>query len=538
MRIRIMICGLAGLAAASALAQPAPIPPVPEGEVRIYRVYYPDPNFDPETQAGIQALVHHESPQVFRVEANWQGEGKERHLVYRRSETLFNGGSGQWTFEFIPGPHLVLDRFEHTLASPAGKLLRRESFALRDPELGYPDHLLHPNVMEFAFRGLKFQPGQTDKLSVFLSPLLIYEMEVKVAGKEMVDSALGRRECWKVEMVSGSANYQGLSGLLLQRLSPTYTFWLLAEGSHPLIRYQGPLGIVEGVKPMKQIHELAYLRSAEYPQGLGQEPKAAAAAPRPAAPAQDPPFAAPAIPEEWRSFRVYFETPIRDLDRLPLNQQLLYRETANHIETTSRWIGEGSRRRLEYTRTEKLNSHCLAVVQFRFLPGNYFQLQEMARTVTNPAGERVREEYCNFEDPRFRYPADLCHPYTLELAYRSLELAPGTTRNFHLWLGATASLKMTVRVEGLETLPLDDGRRVSCYRLEMIPDLVEYIGVVGKLIQPIVPRYTWWLSAEGSHSQVRYRGPLGQINVVNAPVEVHDLLERKLLDEKEPAAER
>jgi hypothetical protein len=57
---------------------------------------------------------------------------------------------------------------------------------------------------------------------------------------------------------------------------------------------------------------------------------------------------------------------------------------------------------------------------------------------------------------------------------------------------------------------------------------VEYVGALGKLIQPIVPRYTWWLEAEGSHSQVRYRGPLGQVNVINAPVEVHELMKTKV----------
>lgn len=471
-------------------------------------------------------MVHHESPRIFRVESSWQGEGDRRRLVYRRSETLFNGGSGRWTFEFMPGDHLVLGRFEHTLSSPGGKLLRRENFSLRDPAFGYPDHLLHPNVMEFAFRGLPLRAGQSYRFSVFLNPLIIYEMEVKVVGREPLDTLLGRRECWKLEMVSSSANYQGLSGMLLQRLSPTYTFWLLDQGSHPLVRYEGPLGIVEGVKPMKQVHELAYLRSAEFPEGIGREPLAAAPTPRPAD-AADPPFATPSLPEEWRSFRVYFETPIRDLEKLPLNQRLLYRETANRIETDLRWIGEPGRRQPEYTRTEDLNSRCRSVARFRFLPGDRLQLQEMTRTVANPAGETVREEYFDFEDPLFGYPADLCHPYTLELAYRSLDLKPGLTRDFHLWLGATASLKMTARVAGLETLTLNDGRKVACYRVEMVPDLVEYVGALGKLIQPIVPRYTWWLDAAGSHSQVRYRGPLGQINVINAPVEVHDLLERK-----------
>ena len=321
----------------------------------------------------------------------------------------------------------------------------------------------------------------------------------------------------------------------MQRLSPSYTFWLLAEGSHPLVRYEGPLGIVEGVKPMKQVHELAFIRSAEYPEGLGQEPKLAAAKPRPAPLEEDPPFLVPALPDEWRSFNVYFETPMRDLEQQPLNQRLLYLETANRIETTSRWVGEGSEQHLEYTRVEHLNNHCLSLVRFRYLAGKNFQLQDLTRTAKNEAGEPVREEYFNFEDPLFHYPRDLCHPYTLELAFRGLPLEPGYSRNFRLWLGATATLKMTVQVAGRENLRLPDGREFPCFRLEMIPDLVEYVGVMGKLIQPIVPRYTWWLSAEDSHSQVRYRGPLGQINVLNAPVEVHDLMERKLLSGTEPA---
>ena len=139
----------------------------------------------------------------------------------------------------------------------------------------------------------------------------------------------------------------------------------------------------------------------------------------------------------------------------------------------------------------------------------------------------VRDEYFLVADPFFNNPQNLCHPFTLELAYRGMDLEVGNSRHFHLWMGRGATIKMVTRVEGLETLNLEDGSSVQCHRLEMSPDLVEYVGVMGKLIQPIVPHYTWWLKEEKPHSQVRYRGPLGQINVIGAPVEVHDLLERK-----------
>lgn len=523
-KIRWLGAGL-GLLAVSALAQPVSTPVGNAGEVRVYQVSYLDPTYDPEEAGGIQALVHHESPALYQVEAQWQGEGQARHWVYRRTEYLFTGAVGRWTFEFLPGPHLVLNRFEHTIATPAGKLLRREAYSLRAPELGYPEHLLHPNVLEFAFRGLSFQTGQRVNLSVFLNPQVIYAMEVKVAGRETLPTRFGPQECWKVEMRSGPANYQGVAGLILQGLSPTYTFWFLTAGSHPLIRYEGPLGIVEGVRPMKQVHELVFLRSIEYPSAWGQEPKPPVLRPRPASADLESPFDLPDLPAERRTFKVYFETPPRDLDRQPLNQRLLYLENANWIETESHWLGGGEARRLEYTRVERLNNRCRAEVRFRFLPGGFLRLEEMSRRVTNPAGELVREEYFDFTEELVRYPASLCHPYTLELAFRGLRLAPGVSRSFRLWLGATATLKMTVTVAGRENLRLPDGQEIDCLRLEMIPDLVEYLGGVGKLVQTIVPRYTWWLSAQSPHSQVRYRGPLGQINVIQAPVVIHDLVE-------------
>ncbi len=499
------------------------VPDVPDGEVRIYRVYHSDPELDTQPQTGMQALTRQWSPQWFRVELDRAGEGEDGRMVYRRSEILFNGSSSEWTFEFAPGRELALDRFERKVTSPQGGLLFREAYMLRDPALEYPGTMFHAWVLEFAFRGLELSPGKSHKLWVWASPLLMYEMELKVVARETIELPIGARDCFKLEMATTPANYTGVSGAIMHRLAPTYTFWMLADRPHCLARQEGPVGLVEGIRPPKQIQELAFLASAENPEGIGTKPRTRPPVPTPEI-VSGPPFRMPFLPQsERRRFRVRFETPVKDLSGLPFNQQLMYRESATGIEKLARRTGEGENSGIEYIRTEKLHNDCTAVTRFRFRPGGLLKLEDITRTHTSPSGAVVRDEYYSIDDPFFNYPANLCHPFTMELAYRGMELVEGNSREFHLWLGPGITLKMLTRVDGIEELSLDDGTGISCYRLEMFPDIEEYVGAVGRLIQPIVPRYTWWLEQAGTHPQVRYRGPLGQVNMINAPVEVHEI---------------
>jgi hypothetical protein len=483
------------------------VPDLEEGESRIYRTYYSDPDYDPRDQSGSQILMQREAPQWYQVETEWAGEGDKRHVVYKRSELLFSGATGKWTFEFAPGRELALDRFEHTVTTPGGTTLFREINRMREPTLGYPDTLFQAFSLGFALRGMDMAEGRVQKLWLWVSPLIIYEMEIEVVGKEVIQLEIGERECWKLEMRTSPDNFPGATGLIMQRVTPVINFWMIDDESRVMARYEGSVGLVEGLGSTKLINDLCFYRSAKYPDGIGKKPAARPPTPAPTL-TSGPPFKTPELSgEDLHQYKVYTEKPITDLKTLPLNQQLMYLEAANFTEKRLFWVGEGPDRRLRFTRNGTLNNKCYCRTEFNFAPGEHLLLKNMKRVYTAPSDVVVRDEYVVFDDPFLNHPQDLCHPWTIEIAYRSMDHTPGVSRNFNLWMGPGMILKMKTEVGDLETMTLYDGRKVE-----------------GLIIQPIVPRYTWWIEEKGHHSLIRYRGPLGQVSFLGAPVEVHDIL--------------
>jgi len=189
------------------------------------------------------------------------------------------------------------------------------------------------------------------------------------------------------------------------------------------------------------------------------------------------------------------------------------------------WEGEGPGRRLVSTRVDYLKNGCVAKHTFFFKPGRYLKLESIERVTRSPDGNVIEQGYFNLADPVFRYPEVMLHPFILELAFRSFELKPGRRRCFYLWLDTSNVLKMVLTVKDTENVELPDGKVVRAYRMEMKPDFSDEFGsFANRLLEPIVPDYTFWISAEPPHLMVKYVGPLGQVKPIGAPTEKHELV--------------
>ncbi len=82
-------------------------------------------------------------------------------------------------------------------------------------------------------------------------------MKVRVEGIEEIKVPAGTFQCHKVVMTPMVSEFYGkIIGRVVQRFfAPKYSFWLDAGGSHPCVKYRGPLGAVTAGLP-KVIHEL------------------------------------------------------------------------------------------------------------------------------------------------------------------------------------------------------------------------------------------------------------------------------------------
>ena len=206
-------------------------------------------------------------------------------------------------------------------------------------------------------------------------------------------------------------------------------------------------------------------------------------------------------------------------------QVLEFGEAAKLSETSVHWEGEGPDKHLVYTRMEKLNNECEFKHVFVFLPGKLFRMKHYENVMTAPNGEIIQREFYNFATQQAKYPEVMAHPFTLDLAFRTFDLRKGAKRNFNLWLSASTVFEMETVVTGIEEVEMPDGKKVKCYRLDMIPDFAKVYGAfINRLIRPLVPEFIFWIDCEAPHIVLKYNGPLGQVNPVGGPTETQLLV--------------
>ncbi len=496
----------------STYAQEFPIPDLPEGETLFYKVRCTGKFSDPKNRSIVEARLYWETEQMFQVETRWVGEGENRHIVSSRTGVLFGGGTSSWTYEFAPGSGLTLDRLEHKVNFPSGKLFHREAYDLNEPNLKYPKPLFHLLAFDVTLRGLEFTPERIYTFWHWSTPLTLnMKMEAEIIGKEVIELPIGRRECWKIQTRYSPENFQGLGilGLIGKYLAPKSTFWMLADQSHALARSEIRMPTAFG-KVVVWVRELSFIRTAENPKGIGHKPEIIAPSSFPAL-SSDLPYNIPKLPgEEKHRFNVSLSEPVKDESALHLLQRFIYLESSASIENHIRFIKEGDKTWLDYNYTTLLRNGNTCNTHIRYLPGKTMQMKDVTIEATTPSGKVVREEYICLNDPKFSFPQDLLQPSAARLGYRSMDLVPGNSRNCHMLVGIPGGmLKVKITVKDIETLMLNNKDKVNCFRIEMEPILSEILGVIGKLLQPFVPKYTWWLTEDPPHSLIRFRGPIG-----------------------------
>lgn len=189
----------------------------------------------------------------------------------------------------------------------------------------------------------------------------------------------------------------------------------------------------------------------------------------------------------------------------------------------TKMVGEGTGRHPEVEiKGKAFNGYRISHL-YRYRPGNKLILDTYEKNIFSPAGKKIRSEYYDFSESSPPLPKNLTHPYTLPLALRGMDFTIGREETFYVWFNPTMVFAVNLKLKCEEEITVPAGK-FKCYRLEIGPDLVDFVGpVVGRALKPFIASYIAWLDAKPPHRIVRYQGPFGMVNIAG-PSEIYELV--------------
>lgn len=250
--------GLVLSVAGSLSAEPFKSPPLIKKERLVFRCGYEDPNVSFAGKAlGIQALDRELAEEINQTVERYQ-EGELGYIRLHTKNKLRNGNIVDATTILIDRGKLIWQSTTGVVTSASGKELGGGAFyGPQDPAYGYPDDIYDTSMLLTLFRGITLDKGYQQYFYLWIDNRNIMRMKVRVEGTEEVKVPAGTFQCYKVEMTPMIAEFFGeIIGKVVQRFfTPKYSFWLDTQGSHPCVKYRGPLGAVTAGLPMV-IYEL------------------------------------------------------------------------------------------------------------------------------------------------------------------------------------------------------------------------------------------------------------------------------------------
>jgi len=244
----------------SSTGEPFKMPPFPEDESLTHHTYYEEGKLDPESMAPSQVRLHMEDPTLLKWHLYWVGQGPSRRPRADLVEEQYNGTTMNYTFYFEPGDKFILKGLDITVKDKSGEVVRRQKHDLIHPVWEHPDDVCHANTIHYALRGLDLaSPGTEHSFNVWGGPEPgLAPMKAVIKDTETVTLKDGRQvKCYRVDVAPDLGKTMGfILGNAMRAFVGTYTFWFDVNGSHPLVKYEGPMGKMNSRSAPTMIYEL------------------------------------------------------------------------------------------------------------------------------------------------------------------------------------------------------------------------------------------------------------------------------------------
>jgi hypothetical protein len=244
-------------------ADPLNIPPMPEDELKRSIIYYKEGEVGLEDVAIAQRMLYWEAPSILQFHFYWQGEGDNSRPQLTVTEERHNGTSAEYTFSFSSGDHYVMERYTKVVKDLEGEVVQKELRDFSHPIYNYPEDLTHVYTIEYCLRGLDMErPGYKQTFHLWLPPTGVIPMTAEVRGIETITLHNGRKyTCRVVEIRPDMVQFLGpVLGRLIRPFLATYTFWYETQGTHPTIRYTGPMGKINTGGVPTEIYEMISIK--------------------------------------------------------------------------------------------------------------------------------------------------------------------------------------------------------------------------------------------------------------------------------------
>ncbi len=226
---------------------------IPDDPVMDYRIV----DLEPRSESGVK--LNPELEQVTEASTRLcrsERDGKPVYIFEREERTAKNDHI-YWTF-VLDTEQLGLMRIEKKTVSRSGQVVRESWVNYRDPLFNFPEKLCHIYTISVMVRAMDLKPGMRDDFYLLLSEdASPWHMFVVVDGEEKVTVPAGTFDCWRLKL---EPDYDDILGrwswasTMIKPLVPDYFFWVMKDGTHPLVKFQGKFGPV-GAAP-SQAHEL------------------------------------------------------------------------------------------------------------------------------------------------------------------------------------------------------------------------------------------------------------------------------------------
>ncbi len=262
----IMTAFTALLSGAGAAGDPLPIPPMPGEEVKKSLIYYKEGEVGLEDIAIAQRMLYWEAPSTLQFHYYRVGQADATRPQLTVTEERHNGTIATYNFYFKPGDNYSLQSFDKVVKDDKGRVVQREWRDLSHPVFDYPDDLTHVYTIEYCLRGLDMsKPGQELKFHIWLPPSGVVPMTARVKNVENITLHNGKSyTCRVVEIAPDMVGFLGpILGRLIRPFLATYNFWYETGGTHPTIRYVGPMGKVNTGGVPTEIYEMISIKQTD-----------------------------------------------------------------------------------------------------------------------------------------------------------------------------------------------------------------------------------------------------------------------------------
>ena len=135
--------------------------------------------------------------------------------------------------------------FETLDRNPEGRLIRGYQAVFDDPTMDYPPDTFPVISISQMLRGISFHEGNQVTFYLWITPTEIFRLYFDVIKEETIEVPAGEFHCFYGEMRPDIRTIMPVGNFLAKLLSPfipKYRFWFAAEGSHPMVKFEGALG--------------------------------------------------------------------------------------------------------------------------------------------------------------------------------------------------------------------------------------------------------------------------------------------------------